>query len=127
MSRRMISPQTIIKSQIVDDKFTVDLYEILEKYGTIHDGQKTITLQIYNKMASEEGLINLADDSGFIGNVVSNGTITITKAPWALYIQGMILDSNNDFIEFLEISEEDYESGIILGGPKEFDIHVIKV
>ena len=123
----MISPQTIIKSQIVDDKFTVDLYEILEKYGTIHDGQKTITLQIYNKMASEEGLINLADDSGFIGNVVSNGTITITKAPWALYIQGMILDSNNDFIEFLEISEEDYESGIILGGPKEFDIHVIKV
>ena len=29
MARRMIDPQTIIKSQIVDDKYSVDLIEIL--------------------------------------------------------------------------------------------------
>ena len=89
--RRMIAPEMIIKSQVVDDKYEVDLNEILEKYGTTVDNSKTITLQIYNKLIDDEDQNTLSDDNGAIGSVVVNGSITISKnSDGDVFIQGML-------------------------------------
>lgn len=132
MSRRMMSPQVLIKSQIMDDKNQVDLNEILEKYGTVTlSGAKTITLQIYNKEATDVGQNYLYDDSGMIGFVVVNGSITITKhSNGAVFIQGMLLNDFDDgvLIPFLDIPSGSYENGITLEGwESEFDLYVIRV
>ena len=128
--RRMMVPEVIIKSQVVDDKETVDLNEILEKYGAVlWDGTKTITLQIYNKFATDEPQNILSDDNAgiLLGYVVINGSITITKySDGVVNIQGMLLDNNGLYITFLEIPSQSYES-ILLNSPNEFDLYVIRV
>ena len=127
-----MSPQAIIKSQVIDDKFEVDLNEILEKYGMVLDDgyfYKTITLQIYNKVASDEAqnFISYANYS-VLGNVVVNGSITITKLSLdEVYIQGMLIDNNGVYIPHLEIDSESYEDGILLSSSNEFDLYVIRV
>lgn len=127
--RRMMPEEMIIKSQVADDKSQVDLNEILEKYGTVtDDGSKTITLQIYNKFASEENQNSLTNKSNSLGSVVINGSITITKHPQdSAFIQGMLLDENNLHIPYLEIEDQNYQDGIILTNPEEFDLYVIRV
>lgn len=129
MARRMIDPQTIIKSQVVDDKYSVDLYEILEKYGTEHDGAKTITLQIYNKLASDEPQNYLYNNNIHIGNVITNGSITISKMSNNIYIQGGLLDSSDyvSNIYYLNLQSGSYENGFILSNIYKFDVHVVKV
>ena len=130
MARRMMSPEIIIKSQIADNKELVYLNEILEKYGTVtFDGQvKTITLQIYNKIASDETQNSLNNDNGYLGNVVMNGSITITKNDGNIFIQGMLINMNdNSIISYLEIPGGSYENGIMLDSPNEFDLYVIRV
>src|SRR5690554_733237 len=129
MSRRMMSPQEIIKSQIADDKFQVDLNEILEKYGTVteFDG-KVITLQIYNKIASDEAQNTIYNDNDFLMDVVVNGSITISKKTNDdVYIQGMLLDNNFVLTQYLEIPSGSYENGILLQSVYEFDLYVIRV
>lgn len=116
----------IIKSQIADDKNQVDLNEILEKYGTTFVDMKTITLQIYNKIVGDEKLNSLNDDSGFLGSIVVNGSITITKYSYAVLIQGMLHD-DGVFIPYLELDNGSYENGIILSNSYEFDLYVIRV
>jgi len=130
MARRMISPQMIIKSQIVDDKYIVDLNEILEKYGTLlDDDTKTITLQIYNKEIWEDEANSISTDDGIIGYIVVNGSITISKYDGDVYIKGMLLSySDMDFIPYLEIPSGSYENiGIELADVYKFDVHVIRV
>ena len=126
----MMVPEVIIKSQVVDDKNKVYLIEILEKYGVvIYDGEaKTITFQIYNKIASDENKNSIKDDSNNIGFVVINGSITVTK--WLsgeVYIQGMLVDINKVHIPYLEIPDGSYENGIELSGIEQFDLYVIRV
>jgi len=130
MARRMIDPQVIIKSQIVDDKESVDLNEILEKYGTTFYSNKTITLQFYNKLASDEPNNFIYDDSESLGVVAFNGSITVTKDVNSnIFIQGRLLDSSDYLspLTHLKISSGSYENGIILSSNFEFDVHVIKV
>ena len=125
----MMSPQEIIKSQIADDKFQVDLNEILEKYGTVteFDG-KVITLQIYNKIASDEAQNTIYNDNDFLMDVVVNGSITISKKTNDdVYIQGMLLDNNFVLTQYLEIPSGSYENGIKINSPTEFDLYVIRV
>lgn len=129
--RRMIAPEMIIKSQVVDDKEMVDLNEILEKYGTefgdVGDKIKTITLQIYNKLIDDEDQNTLSDDNGAIGSVVVNGSITISKnSDGDVFIQGM-LHNEGVFIIYLEIPSGSYENGISLVGTNDFDLYVIRV
>lgn len=128
--RRMMSPEMIIKSQVVDDKEMVDLNEILEKYGTefgdVGDKIKTITLQIYNKYAVDEPQNILYHDNDIIGYVVVNGSITIMKTEDdAVFIQGM-LHNAGVYIDYLDIPSQSYES-IMLVSPNEFDLYVIRV
>ena len=127
--RRMMVPEVIIKSQVADDTFSVDLNEIVEKYGTVIDnGYKTITLQIYNKEAADDGSHNeLVTDNGYIGFVIVNGTITITKNSDDVFIQGMLFDTDMFFTQYLYIPSGSYENGITLGSGFEFDLYVIRV
>lgn len=129
MSRRMIDPQVIIKSQVVDDKNKVDLYEILEKYGTVTRWSKTITVQIYNKFASDEEQNSLNNDNSFLGFVLMNGSIIISKDADTddVYIQGMILDKSYVLKNYVYVQSGSYENGIRLSSPYPFDVHVIKV
>lgn len=125
--RRMIAPEMIIKSQVVDDKYEVDLNEILEKYGTTVNDSKTITLQIYNKLIDDEDQNTLSDDNGAIGSVVVNGSITISKnSDGDVFIQGM-LHNEGVFIIYLEIPSGSYENGISLVGTNDFDLYVLRV
>jgi len=127
----MIDPQTIIKSQVADDKFQVDLNEIVEKYGTVMPpyGDKTITLQIYNQVASDDNINAIYDDSDTIGYVFINGSITITKnSDGTVYIQGMIWNlSDNLLINHIEVPSESYENGILLTSYYAFDLYVIRI
>lgn len=127
--RRMIAPETIIKSQIIDDKAQVDLNEILEKYGTdIGFGAKTITLQIYNKYASDENQNAMYNDSDIFVYVAVNGSITISKYDdFRVTIQGMLVDGSYVLKKYAEIQSGSYENGIILSSSNEFDLYVIRV
>ena len=129
MARRMMSPQTIIKSQVVDDKNLVDLNEILEKHGTTSADYKTITLQIYNKIVTDESLNMLKNDNDDLGMAAINGSITITKhQDGEVYIRGMLLnDIGNSIIPYFEIESGSYENGITLYNNDEFDLYVIRV
>lgn len=129
MSRRMIDPSVVIKSQIVDDKYRVDLNEILEKHGMVTEyGAKTITLQIYNKEASDENQNSIIIDNDYLGEVVMNGSITLSKISGDLvFIQGLLVQSGILENTYLEISSGSYENGIILEGPNAFDLYVIRV
>jgi hypothetical protein len=131
MARRMIDPQTIIKSQIADDKYSVDLYEILEKYGVPTSMGKSVTLQFYSKEnADDSGLSIHSDTLRPICFVVENTAITISTVDGdGVYINGLLVDDVDDmnFLKFINISDEDYENGIILMGTYPFDVHVIKV
>ena len=125
----MMSPQVIIKSQVVDDKFSVDLNEILEKYGVKGEyDEKMITLQIYNQGCDDEPLFITYDNSDIV-NVVVNSTITITKfSNGTVYIQGMLFDGNQNYIPFLEIASGNYENGIkLIMSSYMFDLYVIRV
>ncbi len=125
--RRMMSPEMIIKSQVLDNKEHVDLNEIIEKYGTaLGDGDKIITLQIYNKFAGDESQNILSNDNGMMGYVVVNGSITISKFAGNVLIQGM-LHNEGVFIPYLEIPSGSYENGVMLTSPNEFDLYVIRV
>lgn len=125
--RRMLNPQMIIKSQIADDKFQVDLNEILEKYGTvINDDTKTITLQIYNKEARDESQNHIEADISIKGSVVVNGSITITKIEDDVYIQGM-LHNEGVFIPFIEIGSYENVESVNLSSSSIFDLYVIRV
>lgn len=129
MSRRMIDPSVVIKSQIVDDKYRVDLNEILEKHGMVTEyGAKTITLQIYNKEAGDENQNSIIIDNDYLGEVVMNGSITLSKISGDLvFIQGLLVQSGILENTYLEISSGSYENGIILEGPNAFDLYVIRV
>lgn len=133
--RRMIDPETIIKSQIADDKQTVDLNEILEKYGTQGDKgntwAKSVTLQIYSKLVYEDITIYITSDTDTKAYIIPNGAITITKDTDNdfVYISGLIVDNLSDMnlLRYIDISDGDYENGIILLSSYPFDVHVIKV
>ena len=131
MARRMIDPQTIIKSQVVNDKSEVDLNEILEKYGTQLYDSKSVTLQFYSKEnADDSGLAINTDTIKPICWVVENTAITISKVDYdGVYITGSLVDNSTDMnlLRFINISDGDYENGIILASNYEFDVHVIKV
>lgn len=130
MSRRMIDPQTIIKSQIVNDKWTVDLHELLEKYGFQDDfGAKHVTLQFYSKYTADDDGMGINTDTSFKGCVVINTAITISNYGGYVYIRGLLVNDLETmvFIPYIEILPGDYENGIILENPKDFDVHVIKV
>ncbi len=131
MSRRMIDPQTIIKSQIADDKFVVDLNEILEKYGVETEYTiKSVTLQFYSKANLDDSGNWIYSDSGNKGFLIANTAITISKDTVNdVYILGMIVDNltNMNLQHFIQIDSGDYENGIILQDTYEFDVHVIKV
>lgn len=126
--RRMVDSQVIIKSKVADDKFEVDLNEIIEKRATANSwGTKTITLQIYNKLAGDEEQNSISIGTS-LGVVFVNGAITITKhSDGLVFIQGMLLDVNRLFTSYLEIESGSYENGIILQSPNEFDLYVIRV
>lgn len=127
--RRMIDPQTIIKSQIADDKEVVDLYELLEKYGTKFDhGGKSVTLQFYSKETADDGSLMIVTDTDVKGIVAINTAITISEYEGDVIISGLLFNiSYTNFIEYIEISDGDYENGIVLQSTYEFDVHVIKV
>lgn len=131
MSRRMIDTRTIIKSQIVDDKETVDLNEILEKYGTQDEyGNKFITLQIYSKQADSDVELSINDDTNVKGYIIPNSAITITKNDVnCVYIVGLIVGdlNNRNLLPCITINDGEYENGIILFDNYHFDVHVIKV
>lgn len=135
MSRRMIDQKTIIKSQIVDDKWRVDLNEIVEKYGwqDIVGGMylKSVTIQFYAKQAMEDDDMQISSDTGNKGAIVTNTAITISKDiddGW-VYIRGLLVDDlySMNFMTIIYIEPGDYENGIILQNPYEFDVYVIKV
>lgn len=130
MSRRMIDPQVIIKSQVVDDKIVVDLNEILEKHGVqLANGSKTVTLQIYSKEVSDDNYMAIDSDTGVKAAIVINTAITITKNNNTVIIRGLLVDNLNDmnFLSYIEILGGDYENGIILSDHYLFDVHVIKI
>lgn len=131
MARRMIDPQTIIKSQIVDDKEAVDLNEILEKYGTQGEYSKSITLQFYSKETADDNDFPIYSDTGVKGYIIANGAITITKLNDnnTVYISGLVVGSISDMklLISINIDDGDYENGIILESYYPFDVHVIKV
>lgn len=126
-----MDPQTIIKSQIVDDKELVDLNEILEKYGTDYEsGNKSITLQIYSKEALDDGgTPQIVTDTSYPGYVLTNTAITITKFldDDDIYIRGVLADNTMNLKNFIHIPAGEYENGIILSDAYPFDVHVIKV
>jgi len=133
MARRMIDPQVIIKSQILDDKYSVDLNEIIEKYGVQNELGKSVTLQIYSKRnADDSGLLIVTDIDTWEPScfVMENTAITISKVDDdGVYITGLLVDNLTDMnlLRFMDISNGDYENGIILMNNYEFDVHVIKV
>jgi len=131
MARRMIDPQVIIKSQVADDKESVDLNEILEKYGVPTSMGKSVTLQFYSKEnADDSGMTINTDTIKPICYVVENTAITISKVDGdGVYINGLLVDNLTDMnlLKFINISDGDYENGIILSSTYPFDVHVIKV
>jgi|SRR5690554_1917080 len=130
MSRRMIDPQVIIKSQVVDDGVTVDLNEILEKYGFELGNSKSVTLQFYNQETEEDDIMIISCDTGEKGSIVANTAVTISKNPNGdVFIRGLLVDNltNMNLIKYVKIPNGDYENGIMLLNTYEFDVHVIKV
>ena len=126
----MIDPQVIIKSQVVDDKELVDLHEILEKYGVPTALGKSVTLQFYSQEVEEDDTMIISDDTSDRCSVVPNTAITISKnTDGDVFIRGLLVDDLSDMnlIPYIEISNGDYEDGIILGNNYKFDVHVIKV
>lgn len=126
----MIDPQVIIKSQIVNDKIFVDLNEVLEKYGTDSGWTKNITLQFYNQQTGDDDDMIIEIDAESKGAIIPNTTITISKDDSGdVYIRGSLVDNLYDmnFLPFVLIENGEYENGITVINPYEFDIHVIKV
>lgn len=129
----MIDPQTIIKSQIANDKYSVNLNEILEKYGTQNeeDCSKSITLQFYSKEVADDSSLQISSDTDIEGYIIPNGAITITKRPDdnLVWISGLIVDDMTDMqlLRYIEIRDGDCENGIIVQSDLRFDVHVIKV
>ena len=107
------------------------LIKILEKYGTniYYDDEtvKTVTLQMYLKEVNDDSGVTIVDDNGLLGSIMLNTAFTVTKQPYGIYIGGFLLDDNNNFLPFIDVSDGDYNNGLMLYSNYEFDLHVIKV